>query len=153
MNQFHVEVHVEKPEFEDLQPLVQTAVVTALTYEEVQPPAEVTVLLTDDAKIQRLNKEFLGEDKVTDVLSFPAGGAMPGADTYLGDIAVSVPTAERQAKGAGHDLADELQLLTVHAVLHLLGYDHAETDEKNRMWSVQKAILTQLSSGDLISSS
>jgi probable rRNA maturation factor len=63
---------------------------------------------------------------------------------YLGDIAISVPMAKRQAKAGGHSLKSELQLLTVHGTLHLLGYDHEEAEEKKLMWAAQSSILAQV---------
>jgi probable rRNA maturation factor len=107
----------------------------------------LTLLLTDDAQIQQLNRDFRGEDKPTDVLSFPAGATLPGmgeAVAYLGDIAISAPYAQRQAQAAGHPLTAELQLLAIHGVLHLLGYDHGEPEEKADMWAAQTAVLAAL---------
>lgn len=86
---------------------------------------EVTVLLTTDKEIRRLNRRFRGLDKATDVLSFPAGGF--AAET-AGDLAISVPTARRQAREQGHALSVEIKVLVLHGLLHLAGYDH-ETDD------------------------
>ena len=86
----------------------------------------VIVLLTGDAEVRRLNREFRGKDKATDVLSFPAldgHGRMPLA----GDLAISVETAAREAMRHKHSLGIELRVLLLHGVLHLAGYDH-ETD-------------------------
>ena len=85
---------------------------------------DVSVLLTGDAEIRRLNREFRRKDKATDVLSFP----VPGSGEIAGDMAISVETAARQANEAGHALFVELQILLLHGVLHLAGYDH-ETDQ------------------------
>ncbi len=91
------------------------------------PAAGVTVLLAPDATVRRLNRRFLGHDRVTDVLSFPAEDRGDrGAD--LGDIAIAVPRAARQARRAGWRLDEELALLVTHGFLHLLGHDH-ETDD------------------------
>ncbi len=87
---------------------------------------QVTVLLTTDAGIRRLNRQFRGKNKATDVLSFPAEGV--GAEGIAGDLAISVPTALRQAKGQGHTLSTEIKVLILHGLLHLAGYDH-EADE------------------------
>lgn len=123
---------------------VETAVATTL-HQFNQDQASLSCLLTEDAYIQELNGSFRGEDRPTDVLSFPAGEAMPGTiATYLGDIAISVPYAQRQADHAGHALTAEIQLLAVHGVLHLLGFDHATPAEKEQMWTAQTAVLTQL---------
>jgi probable rRNA maturation factor len=102
--------------------------------------------LTSDERVHELNRDFLEIDKVTDVLSFPSGEPMPGAPAYLGDIAISVPTAELQAEQGGHGASAELQLLTVHAVLHLLGYDHATEAEMVAMWASQAEILLDMGS-------
>jgi probable rRNA maturation factor len=90
---------------------------------------QVTVLLTTDRQIRRLNRRFRGKDKPTDVLSFPATplqNAKP-AERVAGDLAISVPTARRQAAELGHSLAVEIKVLILHGLLHLAGCDH-ETD-------------------------
>jgi probable rRNA maturation factor len=79
------------------------------------------------------------------VLSFPASETDPEtARRYLGDILVSIPRAEEQARAAGHALETEVQLLVVHGTLHLLGYDHAEAEEKKHMWAMQAEVLERL---------
>jgi probable rRNA maturation factor len=88
---------------------------------------EVTVLLTSDTAIRRLNRQFRGKNKATDVLSFPADRSAPGSEKIAGDLAISVPTARRQGTACGHSLATELKVLILHGLLHLAGYDH-ETD-------------------------
>lgn len=106
---------------------------------------DLTLVLTDDEQLHRLNRDFLGIDTPTDVLSFPASESDPETGAhYLGDILLSIPRAEAQARSAGHSLADEARLLVVHGVLHLLGHDHAEPDEKARMWQAQGEILEGL---------
>lgn len=107
-------------------------------------PAALAILLTGEEHIRQLNQDFLGEDKPTDVLSFPAGDVLPGMETYLGDVAIAVPVAAAQAAAGGHDLLHEMGLLAVHGVLHLLGYDHAMPEEQAEMWQVQDGILAQL---------
>jgi probable rRNA maturation factor len=92
----------------------------------VRLKGEVTVLLTTDAAIRRLNRQFRGKDKATDVLSFPAEGI--GTEEIAGDLAISIPTARKQAAEQGHPLATETKVLILHGLLHLAGYDH-ETDE------------------------
>ena len=86
---------------------------------------KVTVLLTTDTAMRRLNRRFRGKDKSTDVLSFPAGG--PVTAEVAGDLAISVSMARRQAAERGHSLATEIKVLMLHGLLHLAGYDH-ETD-------------------------
>ena len=101
-----------------------------------------------DARMRRLNREFAGNDYVTDVLSFDAredSGAfrMPLGDTVLGDIVIALPQAARQAREAGHPLAQELDLLLAHGVLHLLGYDHGMPADARRMEALQMQILAR----------
>ncbi len=86
---------------------------------------EVDVLLAGDRTLRRLNREFRGKDKATDVLSFPSPAEVAGE--HAGDLAISIETARRQAREHGHTLRDELRILLLHGVLHLLGMDH-ETD-------------------------
>jgi probable rRNA maturation factor len=111
---------------------------------------ELALVLTDDEGIQSLNRDFLEVDAPTDVLAFPAQGgdgpfvAAPGAGSYLGDVIVSYPRADAQAREQGHATAQELDLLIVHGVLHLLGYDHASGEDKAAMWTRQEAILDSL---------
>jgi probable rRNA maturation factor len=83
---------------------------------------QVSVLLTTDRKIRQLNRDFRGKDKATDVLSFPA--ARTAGEEVAGDLAVSVPTALRQAREQGHALGVELKVLVLHGLLHLAGFDH-----------------------------
>ncbi len=126
---------------------LETAVSTTLKAQQIPAPCEITLLLTGDADIQQLNRDFRRMNKPTDVLSFAAGENWPemGADSsYLGDIAISVQTAERQAAANGHTLLAELQLLAVHGALHLLGFDHGDPEEKAAMWAAQTAVLSQL---------
>jgi probable rRNA maturation factor len=86
---------------------------------------DVSVLLTTNQAIRRLNRQFRRIDKATDVLSFPAPRAAAGE--VAGDLAISVPTALRQARAQGHSLAVEIKVLILHGLLHLAGFDH-ETD-------------------------
>lgn len=108
---------------------------------EVPPdgPSELAVRLVSDAAIRRLNRQFRGRDTPTDVLSFPAGEADgPDSIRYLGDIAVSVSTAARQARERGHTLSRELKILALHGYLHLLGFDHERDD--GRMMRLQRRV-------------
>jgi rRNA maturation RNase YbeY len=88
----------------------------------------LTLLITGDGEIRRLNRRHLGHDRTTDVLSFPADGMLEPGRAHLGDIAVSLPRARRQARRAGWPLDSEMALLLTHGYLHLLGHDH-ETDD------------------------
>jgi probable rRNA maturation factor len=97
-----------------------------LAQKTVRLKGQVTVLLTTDAAIRQLNRQFRGINKATDVLSFPAEGI--GAEEMAGDLAISVPTALRQAVEQGHSLSTEIRVLILHGLLHLSGHDH-EADE------------------------
>jgi len=92
----------------------------------VKLDGQVTVLLTTDRTIRKLNRQYRGLDKATDVLSFPSADAI--VTGVAGDLAISVPTARRQAAEQGHVLAAEIKVLILHGVLHLAGFDH-ESDE------------------------
>ena len=89
--------------------------------------AELSLVLTDDGRLRELNLQWRGVDGPTDVLSFPDGDPLPDGLPFLGEVVISLDTAEVQATRLGHSLERELEELTLHGVLHLLGYDH-ETD-------------------------
>ena len=126
--------------------LLEQAALAALTHQSAE--GDLTIVLADDEELHRLNRDFLGIDAPTDVLSFPASETDPDTGAaYLGDIILSIPRADAQAQAAGHPLADEARLLVIHGVLHLLGHDHAEADEKAKMWKAQGEILASLGLG------
>ncbi len=118
----------------------QTALVTlaerVLAAESVDR-SELGILLTDDEQIRDLNRKYADEDKATDVLSFSLREGeefvSPDDVTRLGEVIISYPTAERQAKEAGQAVADEVSHLLVHGILHLLGYDHLASDDERKM--------------------
>ncbi len=97
------------------------------------PGSELSVLLTNDEKIRALNHEHRGKNRPTDVLAFPQGEAVGGATPMLGDVVISLDTAERQARGRGRDLLEEVRLLLAHGLLHLVGHDHSEPTEARQM--------------------
>ncbi len=138
-------IHVESTlDPQPIEPgLIERAAMAVLTHQSAD--GNLTIVLTSDAPLQQLNRTYLGVDAPTDVLSFPASETDPetGAQ-YLGDILISIARAEAQAQAAGHPLVSEVQLLVVHGVLHLLGYDHGEAEEKSRMWAVQAEILESI---------
>jgi probable rRNA maturation factor len=125
--------------------ILQRAALAALQAGAAPPNAAMSLVIEDDARLHELNREFLGHDAPTDVLSFPAGEDDPDSgERYLGDVLVSYPRAAAQAAAGGHSVQDELTLLAVHGALHLLGYDHAGVNEKAAMWAVQARILAAL---------
>lgn len=97
---------------------------------------DVSLLFTDDDNIRRLNKEYREKDAVTDVLSFPSG-----EQGFLGDIALSLPRAERQAGEFGHSVEREAAFLVAHSMLHLFGYDHETEEEEKEMREKQRDIM------------
>lgn len=112
---------------------------------QAQTEGELTVLLASDERLRQLNHTFRGDDSSTDVLSFPSEAENPETGLpYLGDVAISMEAVARQAQAAGHSPREELLLLTVHGVLHLLGHDHEQPMEGARMESAQREILSQL---------
>lgn len=89
-----------------------------------EPSAEVGLVLTGDPEIRRLNWQYRGIDRPTDVLAFPMREKRESSYYLLGDVVISIPTARKQALQQGHSLQQELALLIIHGLLHLLGYDH-----------------------------
>lgn len=105
---------------------------------------EISIVLTDDETIHGYNRDFRGVDRPTDVLSFPAseGEELIGIpDGHLGDIMISVETAERQAKELGHSTEREIAFLAVHGTLHVLGYDHMTPEDEEIMTARQREII------------
>jgi probable rRNA maturation factor len=130
--------------------LIERAVQATLKHQSQSLDCDLTFVLTDDAQLKELNRDYLGIDAPTDVLSFPASESDPETGArYIGDVIISMPYATRSAEKAGHGLEAEVQLLVVHGVLHLLGHDHAEAEEKERMWKAQAEILESLGLGDI----
>jgi probable rRNA maturation factor len=120
-----------------------------LTETGVSPLAELSILLVDAEYMADLNHRWMGSDGPTDVLAFPMEeGSIDrgpvddsGEPALLGDIVLCPEVARRQAEAAGHPVGDELELLTVHGALHLLGYDHAEPEEEREMFALQSRLL------------
>jgi probable rRNA maturation factor len=110
---------------------------------------EATLLLTDDASVQELNRLWRGQDKPTNVLSFPADVESPaGEPRHLGDIALAYETVAREAASEGKALADHMAHLVVHGVLHLLGHDHETEVEAEEMERIETAALAALGIAD-----
>ncbi|MFL6090493.1 MAG: rRNA maturation RNase YbeY [Aeromicrobium sp.] len=126
----------------------------------LHPATELTLRLVDVPTITVLNEKWMGSKGPTDVLSFPMDELKPGRPRngqepeeeqpagYLGDIALCPQVAEQQAPAAGHSAADEISLLTVHGILHLLGYDHATPADHSEMFGIQGRLLLEWQRGD-----
>lgn len=115
----------------------------------VHPLAELCIKVVDEDTMASLNEQWMEKTGPTDVLAFPMDELRPGLvnedpeEGVLGDLVLCPAVAERQAKDAGHGTADELELLTVHGILHLLGYDHAEPEEHQEMFGLQAQLLAE----------
>ena len=138
--------------------LMQTAADCALWMEGVSRPCAVNIRICGDDAIHEINREYRGVDRATDVLSFPMNELAPGAfdpdacewdyetdRAMLGDMVISMERCAEQAETYGHSFAHEVSYLTVHSVLHLLGYDHVdEGEDKRRMRAREKEIMRLL---------
>ncbi len=138
--------------------LLQEAVSTTLKYENINSEIELCISIVDKERIKELNREFRNIDKQTDVLSFPSFEFLKGEDKnevilsdvfsseypYLGDVVLCFDIAQKQAIEYGHSLERELAFLTVHSILHLLGYDHMLEDEEMEMRQKQRDIMALL---------
>ena len=130
----------------DLRKLVKRAVLAVLDFEDFGRRAEVSVTFTDNEGIHALNREYRNVDRPTDVLSFPLSDGedydTDGDAVLLGDIVISLERAQTQAEEYGHSFEREVAFLTVHSMLHLLGYDHETSPEDERdMFARQDEIL------------
>ena len=151
-----VAVQVDEQFQAQVQPdLLRQAALATLTHHQIEKQCELALVVTGDAMLHELNLHHRGVDAPTDVLAFgdeagDAGDAgrvfvgAPDMPRYVGDVVISFLRAEVQADDAGHNVQAELQLLVVHGVLHLLGYDDVAGRERTLMWRVQAEILHNL---------
>ena len=102
---------------------------------------EISIAIVDIKRMAKLNEKFRGVKEPTDVLAFPLGGEFISTESLLGEVVISIAKAEEQARERGHSLESELALLTVHGVLHLLGYTDEDEDERKIMQDKEKKIL------------
>jgi probable rRNA maturation factor len=133
--------------FQDLVDPISLEVVSNQVFSltDTDPKSEFGLQVTGDDTLQQLNLQYMGIDAPTDVLSFPVSFQNPDSgNPYLGDILISYPTAAHQAEASGHPPEEEVKLLLVHGLLHLLGYDHTTPEEKKAMWALQNSILAAL---------
>jgi probable rRNA maturation factor len=160
MTELDIQISVEEggwPSEETLQALAERVLGSAaayLTQQERQPfpktATELSLVFTDDASIRQINAEWRGQDKATNVLSFPAFPLAPGGvpGPMLGDIMVARETVEREAVELDKSFDDHLTHLMVHGFLHLFGYDHMNDDEAEIMEGLETRILAQLGLSD-----
>ena len=138
----------------EMEKLLYQVVNEVIAEEKLDMDPEISLLLVDDASIQELNRTYRGIDQPTDVLSFAMEDEMAGDEVpeffvlednnILGDIVISLETAQRQAEEYGHSLEREIGFLTVHGMLHLLGYDHCAESDTREMRSKEEKILFRL---------
>lgn len=154
-NEIYVSREVKGLGFRNAAALIKKAVNRALDAEKLDTPCLVSVLLTDDDGIREMNRQFRDTDRSTDVLSFPLNELQPGAfdadicekdpgtgSVMLGDILINIPRCAVQGEEFGHGFDRELTYLTVHSVLHLLGYDHTDEGKmKKQMRRREKEIM------------
>ena len=134
---------------EDIMHNAERVAYMTLVYDEFDTECEVSLSFVTDEEIREINRNFRGIDKATDVLSFPQidydndDEVMTNekGEIVLGDIIISLDTAKRQAEEYGHSLNREICFLTVHSMLHLLGYDHMTEEDEKEMFDKQKAVL------------
>ncbi len=130
---------------------LQDVVLFGMSQMRVHPDAELAIVLVDEIAMEQLHLQWMGEPGPTDVLSFPMDELRPGrdgetsAEGILGDIVLCPTVAASQAEAAGHSVMAELSLLTIHGLLHLLGYDHSEPEEEKEMFGLQADILKKYS--------
>ena len=141
-----IEVNNESP-YDIDEAALQRLATYCLDAMRVHPDAEIAIVLVDEAAMEQLHVQWMGEPGPTDVLSFPMDELRPGNDDVitpagvLGDVVLCPQVAEVQAEGAGHSTMDELLYLTAHGILHLLGFDHAEPEEEKEMFSLQRDLI------------
>lgn len=121
---------------------INTVVKTIFKHIEYNAPYELSIVFTDDAEVQNLNKQYRHKDKPTNVLSFPAQDEF--SPQTLGDVVISIPTVEKEAIEQNKSTENHLTHLIVHGVLHLLGYDHEEDTQATEMESLEIEILKLL---------
>ena len=131
--------------------LIKSAVLLTLKHQNLDKPSEISLLITDNADIQILNREYRNKDMPTDVLSFPMNKKdmpmeqNPDTGAYvLGDIIISLEKAVSQSGQYGHSTDRELAFLSIHGTLHLLGFDHEEIEDEQIMFPLQKELLEKL---------
>ena len=141
----------EKAPFRGYKTAVRKAVCAVLEEEGFQGRAEVSVTLVSPEEIRELNRNWRGVDRPTDVLSFPLEeeDCLCGNTVCLGDVIVCPAVIEDQAKEFGTTYRQEFCLMVIHSVLHLLGWDHMEENEKKEMFAKQEKILRALDEGEV----
>ncbi|MCI5642916.1 MAG: rRNA maturation RNase YbeY [Peptoniphilus sp.] len=130
---------------EEIKNLIEKSIAAVLKIEELDENVEVSVSFVGDEEIRRLNSDYRGIDKSTDVLSFPMDDEFIIDNRILGDVIINTRRVMEQAEDLGHSNERELSYLTVHSILHLLGYDHMKDEDKKEMREREKLAMKELS--------
>lgn len=130
---------------EEIKNLIEKSIAAVLKIEKLDENVEVSVSFVGDDEIRDLNREYRGVDKSTDVLSFPMDDEFIIDNRILGDVIINTRRVMEQAEELGHSNERELSYLTVHSILHLLGYDHMEDKDKKEMREREKLAMKELS--------
>ena len=130
---------------EEIKVLIEKSVSAVLKVEELDENVEVSVSFVGDKEIRELNRDYRGVDKSTDVLSFPIDDEFILDNRILGDVIINTRRVMEQAEELGHSNEREFSYLTVHSILHLLGYDHMEDEDKRQMREREKLAMKELS--------
>lgn len=145
---FSIDIEVSDPHWRKvrgLSPRLHRAAELALTRGKAKRSATLTILLADDARLKALNKRFRGQNRATNVLSFPSDAV---GRTYLGDIALAYGVTAQEARSGAKRFVDHAVHLTVHGVLHLLGFDHQTERDAGKMEPLETKILGELGIAD-----
>lgn len=129
---------------DEMKNLIENSIRAVLKVEELSDDVEVSVSFVGDEEIRDLNRDYRGVDKSTDVLSFPMEDEFIIDNRILGDVIINTRRVMEQAEELGHSHERELSYLTVHSILHLLGYDHIEDEDKREMREREKLSMKEL---------
>lgn len=159
---YTIDVQVDEADAQLVDTEAVIAAVAATLRQQGVADASLAVVITSDAAVAALNRDYRGIDAPTDVLSFAARDEHDDAPdvslppevaaelaSYLGDLVIALPHSAQQAAHFGNSVTAELQLLAVHGTLHLLGYDHEDAADEEKMWAIQETILAQFGQGAL----
>ena len=157
MARFEIDVHIEQRFKGTLKKTWFKKIARqVLDNENIKPPVEIGLVITDTETVQQLNKTYRNKNEPTDVLAFampawpeqqdasPLFATPPDGVNYLGEVIISYPKTVQQAGEQGHSIEHELALLTIHGVLHLLGYDHEQSIERQHMQAKERELLKKL---------
>ncbi len=149
---WQIDIRIDEPFQESVQEdWVHQAVQKVLILEDISDSVELSLLITDDTTVHELNRTYRGIDETTDVLAFAFQEdtefpSISDGMTHLGEVVISCPQATKQAEDLGHSLKDEISILVVHGVLHLLGHDHESSEDEEQMRAREAEVLAKLKS-------